>query len=257
MSVCLCKQHLANISTAGSGKAMPALGHTGCLLCQPGRAGAAGAGLGEAFRRKAVQAALITAAVAASPAETSPGCASPASSCLFALCLVGTEHCWGPQLCCLQCPTHPSTGKCSLGLHSDPGCGSHAQGHHGSVRAAAGIAPGKLVHFWNLACPPAPFTGAPPFSEAACHPSHPCLLCSESLAAPVSFLCPWRREAFGSVEHGKGRARQQQPPRGLSVAVPTVLPKGFGSLQRAQDARGFPGGCPPCPGWEEQAAMSA
>lgn len=104
----------------GSGKSMAAVGHRECLLCQPGRAGAAAAGLGEDFRRKAVRAALITAAPAASLAQTSPGLLLPASSCLCALPLEGTELCWDPQLCCRWCPACPSTGKCSPGLHSHP-----------------------------------------------------------------------------------------------------------------------------------------
>lgn len=139
--------------------------HTGGLLCQPqpGPAGVSTAGSGEDVR-KSCASSSGDSSIAASPGRDGV-VLLPASSCLCALHLEGTELCWDLQLCCLQCPTCPSTGKCSLGLHRHPRNGSHAQGSHGSVRAPtlrSSCIFGTLLSHLLLE----PFPGTPPFCEA-------------------------------------------------------------------------------------------
>lgn len=159
-------------------------------------------------------------------------------SCPFALRLEGTERCWDPQLCCLQCPTCPRLGKLRPGAAQPlPRVGAAP----GVPRAAAGFAPGKHVHFGSLACPPAP--GASPRSSPfLCNrPDTPHIPLCRTVRARQP-LCPsCALGAFCRVERGKGRARQPQLPQGHSVAVLAVLPVGLGSLQRAQGGGGCPG----------------
>lgn len=153
VSVCLCKQHLANISSRDLARPWQQWG-TECLLCQPGRAGAAAAGLGEDFRRKAVRAALITEHPQPPWHRRHQVCSSlhPAVSVPFVWRVPSSAGTLGFAVCGAQ--GAPAQGM-QPGAAVTPGV-QPCPGAHGSGRAAAGIAPGKLMHFCNLAFPPTP-----------------------------------------------------------------------------------------------------
>lgn len=135
----------------------------------------------------------------------------------------------------------PAWGNRGPGLHSrSPGWELRPE----VPQAAAGFAPGKHVHFGSLACPPTP--GASPRSRPfLCNrpdTPHIPLCCTVRARQPLCPSCALGDgEAFCRVERDKGRARQQQPPRGRSVAVLAVLLVGLGSLQRAQGGGSCPG----------------